>query len=416
MSSEEKGFDVWQVRKQFPMLEKTMHGKPLIYLDSAATALKPQCVIDTISEFYSQNYGTVHRAVYELSGKATTRYNEVREKLRQFLGAAFTEEIVFTKGTTEGINMIASLFGKTWLKEGDEVIISQLEHHSNIVPWQFLRDEKGIVLKVIPSDDKGDLILEEYAKLLTEKTKLVSIAHVVNSIGTINPVKEIIALAHQHGAKVLLDGAQAAPHMPVDVQELDVDFYVFSAHKAFGPTGLGVLYGKKKLLESLPPYHGGGDMIKKVTFEETLYQETPLKFEAGTPPIAQVLGLGAALDFIQSIGLKEIAGWEHNLTEYATEQLQQINGLTIIGNPQEKAAIISFVVEGMHSYDLGTLLDLKGVAVRTGQHCAQPAMECFGQSATVRASFAPYTTFHEVDALLKALKESLLLLSPTISY
>lgn len=413
---ERLNLDVWKVREQFPMLKRSMHGKPLIYLDSAATALKPQTVSDAVHRYYDQEYGTVHRAVYELAGKATARYSAVREQARQFLNAAFTEEIIFTKGTTDGINLIAATYGRTFLKPGDEIIISELEHHSNIVPWQLLAQEKDLIVKVIPSDDSGTLILEEYEKLLTERTKLVSVAHVANSIGTIHPIKQIIDLAHAKGAKVLIDGAQAAPHLPIDVQELDADFYVFSGHKAFGPTGIGVLYGKKNLLETLPPYQGGGDMIDRVSFEGTTFLPPPLRFEAGTPPIAQVMGLGAAFLFIESIGRENIAAWEHSLLQYAREELMQISGLRLIGDAPHKSAVISFVVEDIHSLDLGTLLDLKGVAVRTGNHCAQPALRRFGVSTTTRISFAPYTTFDEIDAFTTALKEAILLLSPALSY
>ena len=408
--------DVWKVRQQFPMLRTSMHGKPLIYFDSAATALKPQVVIDAVHRYYDQEYGTVHRAVYELAGKATARYQAVREQARQFLNAAFTEEIIFTKGTTDGINLIAATFGRTFLNPGDEIIISELEHHSNIVPWQLLAEEKELILKVIPSDDNGTLIIEEYEKLLTERTKLVSVAHVANSIGTIHPIKQMIDLAHAKGAKVLIDGAQAAPHLPLDVQELDADFYVFSGHKAFGPTGIGILYGKKHILETLPPYQGGGDMVDRVSFEGSTFLPPPLRFEAGTPPIAQVMGLGAAFIFIESIGCENIAAWEHSLLEYAREELKQIDGLRLIGDAPNKAAVISFDVKDIHSLDLGTLLDLKGVAVRTGNHCAQPALRRFGVTTTTRISFAPYTTFDEIDAFTTALKEAILLLSPALSY
>lgn len=408
--------DVWKVREQFPMLKTSMHGKPLIYFDSAATTLKPKGVIDAVYRYYDQEYGTVHRAVYELAGKATARYQTVREQARQFLNAAFTEEIIFTSGTTHAINLVATTFGRTFLYPGDEIIISQLEHHSNIIPWQLLAEEKGLVIKVIPCDDTGTLILEEYEKLLTSRTKLVSVAHVSNSIGTLHPIKEIIALAHAQGAKVFIDGAQAAPHLPIDVQELNCDFYAFSGHKAYGPTGIGILYGKKHLLEKLPPYQGGGDMVDRVTFEGSSFQPPPLRFEAGTPPIAQVMGLGAAFLFMESIGRENIAAWEHSLLEYAREQMKTINGLRLIGDAPRKAAVISFIVEDIHSLDLGTLLDLKGVAVRTGNHCAQPALQRFGVKTTTRISFAPYTTFDEIDAFITALKEAILLLSPSLSY
>ncbi|OGN63618.1 MAG: cysteine sulfinate desulfinase [Chlamydiae bacterium RIFCSPHIGHO2_12_FULL_49_32] len=416
MIEEKKSLDVARVRSHFPMLKKTMHGKPLIYLDSAATALKPQVVIDAVQRYYTEEFGTVHRAVYELAGKATERYESVRKQVGQFLNAASSEEIIFTKGTTDAINLVAQTYGKAFLQAGDEIILSVLEHHSNIVPWQLLAKENGAVLKVIPCDERGVLLLDEYDGLLSERTKLVSVAHISNSLGTLHPVKEIILRAHARGVPVFIDGAQAVPHMEVDVQELDADFYAFSGHKAFGPTGVGVLYGKRKMLEKLPPYQGGGDMIERVFFEESTFQKPPLRFEAGTPPIAQVMGLGAALSFIESIGRGRIAAWEKALLEYATEKLLQIDGLSIVGTAPEKGAILSFVVKEIHPLDLGTLLDLKGVAVRTGHHCAQPALRRFSLPATTRASFAPYTTFEEIDNFIAALKEAILLLSPSLSY
>lgn len=396
-------YDIDALREQFPMLKRTVHGKPLIYLDTAATALKPQCVIDAITAFYTEGYGTVHRAIYSTAADSTARYNGVREQARAFLNAKSTSEIIFTKGTTDGINLLATVLGRGHLQAGDEVILSELEHHSNIVPWQFLEKEKGIVLKVIPANKNGELNLAVYKSLLSERTKLVSLAHVANSIGTIHPVEEIIRLAHAHGAYVLLDGAQAAPHLPVDVQALDVDFYVFSGHKAFGPTGIGILYGKEALLEELPPYQGGGDMIDHVGFDGSTYQRPPLKFEAGTPPIAQVIGLGAALEWIESIGRDKIAIWEHELLTYATERLKAVEGLTIVGTAPNKAAIISFVIDGVHPLDLGTMLDLNGIAVRTGHHCAQPALKLFNVPATTRLSFAPFSTLEEVDTFLSTL-------------
>src|SRR3972149_4512073 len=416
MIEEKKSLDVARVRSYFPMLKKTMHGKPLIYLDSAATALKPQVVIDAVQRYYTEEFGTVHRAVYELAGKATERYESVRKQVGQFLNAASSEEIIFTKGTTDAINLVAQTYGKAFVQAGDEIILSVLEHHSNIVPWQLLAKENGAVLKVIPCDERGVLLLDEYDGLLSERTKLVSVAHISNSLGTLHPVKEIILRAHARGVPVFIDGAQAVPHMEVDVQELDADFYAFSGHKAFGPTGVGVLYGKRKMLEKLPPYQGGGDMIERVFFEESTFQKPPLRFEAGTPPIAQVMGLGAALSFIESIGRGRIAAWEKALLEYATEKLLQIDGLSIVGTAPEKGAILSFIVKEIHPLDLGTLLDLKGVAVRTGHHCAQPALRRFSLPATTRASFAPYTTFEEIDNFIAALKEAILLLSPSLSY
>jgi cysteine desulfurase/selenocysteine lyase len=373
-----------------------------IYFDSAATSLKPKSVIDTISHFYGEEYGTVHRAVYKRSLAATAKYNQVREQAQKFLHAASLDEIVFTKGTTDAINLVAN----TFIQPGDEVIISEMEHHSNIVPWQLRRAS----LKIIPITDKGELDLEAFKKLLTPKTKLVSIAHISNALGTCNPIAEIIRLAHTAGAKVCVDGAQAAAHLPVDVQALDVDFYAFSSHKAFGPTGVGILYGKYELLEKMPPYQGGGDMIQTVTFEETTFRAPPLRFEAGTPPIAQVIGLGAALSYIESIGRATIAAYEHQLLTYATEKLNTIPNLRIIGTAPNKGAIISFVIDGLHPLDIGTLLDKKNISVRTGHQCAQPAMRRFGLSATVRLSFAPYNTTQEIDRFIAALHSVIQLL------
>lgn len=391
------------LRADFPMLKKSMHGKPLIYMDSAATAQKPQVVIDTISKFYAENYGTVHRAVYELSVYATKAYQDVRCKMAQFLHAAKPEEIIFTRGTTESINMVAYSFGKAFVLPGDEILISEMEHHSNIVPWQLLCEDRGAILKVIPMNDQGELKLEEFEKLLSKRTKLVAIAHIANSLGTINPVKTMIAMAHAVGAKVLVDGAQSAPHMILDVQDLNADFYVFSGHKVYGPTGIGVLYGKEALLNAMPPYQGGGDMIETVTFEKTTYNVLPMKFEAGTPMIAEVLGLGAAIEYLQTAGLDQIQQWEHELLTYATEGLQTIEGLRLIGTAAEKSAILSFVVDGAHPLDIGTMLDLQGIAIRTGHHCAQPTMRHFGVSATARASFALYNTKSEIDTFVAAL-------------
>lgn len=392
------------------MLGKSMHGKPLIYFDSAATAQKPKAVIDAITDFYREHYGTVHRAVYELSTYSTLTYQKVREKVAAFLNAEKPEEIIFTRGTTESINMVAYSFGKAFVRPGDEVLITEMEHHSNIVPWQIMCEDRGAVLKVAPMNDRGELIMEEFAKLLTEKTKIVSVAHIANSLGTINPIKKIAKLAHQSGAKLLVDGAQAAPHMRVDVQDLDADFYVFSGHKIYGPTGIGILYGKADLLNAMPPCQGGGDMIDKVTFEKTTYNTLPLKFEAGTPMIAEVMGLGAAIDYTTAIGLENIQQWEHDLLAHATQQMRKIDGLHIIGSAAEKGAIISFTVDGIHPLDLGTMLDLQGIAIRTGHHCAQPAMAHFGVSATARASFALYNTKEEIDAFIVALREVIRLL------
>lgn len=392
------------VRKDFPMLSKTMHGKPLIYFDSAATAQKPQSVIDAMTHFYQEQYGTVHRAVYELSVHATEQYQKIRQKTASFLNAAFPEEIIYTRGTTESINMVAYSFGKAFIKPGDEIVITEMEHHSNIVPWQILCEDRKAVLKVVPINDRGELLMDEYKKLLNAKTKLVAVAHVSNALGTVNPIKEIVSLAHAAGAKVLVDGAQSAPHMSIDVQDLDADFYVFSGHKLYGPTGIGILYGKKSLLEAMPPYQGGGDMIESVTFPKTTYNVLPMKFEAGTPMIAEVIGLGAAIDYVNGVGIERMHRHELKLLEYATAEMLKIKGLRVIGTAKEKGAIISFVVDGVHPLDLGTMLDLRGVAIRTGHHCAQPAMRHFGVTGTARVSFACYNTLEEVDHFVEALR------------
>lgn len=397
--------DVQRLRKDFPMLSKSMRGKPLVYLDSAATAQKPAAVIEAIKSYYQDHYGTVHRAVYQLAIHSTEKYQETRRKVRAFLNASKDEEIIFTRGTTESINLVAYSFGKAFVKPGDEILISAMEHHSNIVPWQILCEDRGAVLKVIPMNEKGELLLEEYAKLLNPRTKLVAITHVSNSLGTINPIKQIVAMAHQAGAKVLVDGAQSAPHLKVDVRDLDADFFVFSGHKMMGPTGIGILYGKSELLNQMPPYQGGGDMIEEVTFSKTTYNTLPLKFEAGTPMIAEVIGLGAAIDYLQGIGLESIQGWEHELLTYATAQLEQIRGLKIIGQASQKGGLISFVIDGMHPLDIGTFLDFKGIAIRTGHHCAQPVMRFFNVPATARASFACYNTKEEVDYLAESLQD-----------
>lgn len=390
-----------EIRADFPILEKT------IYLDSAATTQKPRQVIEAMNRFYSEEYGTVHRAVYRLAREATSQYSAVREQVRAFLNAASVDEIVFTKGTTEAINLVAYSFGKAFVKPGDEIIISEMEHHANIVPWQRLCEEKEAHLKIIPIDEKGELDLEAYEKLLTPRTKLVAIAHISNSTGTLNPVEKIAQLAHAKGAYVLIDGAQSAAHMPVDVQKLGADFFVFSGHKAFGPTGVGILYGKSELLEKMPPYQCGGDMIETVTLTKTTFQKAPLKFEAGTPLIAQVIGLGAALTYIESIGRERIAAYERELLEYATKKLLEIPGLSLIGQAEQKGPILTFIVQDVHSLDIGTLLDLKGIAVRTGHLCAQPTMQRFGITSAVRASFAAYNTFDEIDLFIASLEEVL---------
>jgi cysteine desulfurase / selenocysteine lyase len=399
--------DVPRLRKDFPMLNKTMHGKPLIYLDSAATAQKPMAVINAITNFYRDHYGTVHRAVYELAVTSTKDYQKTRQKIRAFLNAAKNEEIIFTRGTTESINMVAYSFGKAFVKQGDEILISAMEHHSNIVPWQILCEDRGAILKVIPMNEKGELLLEEYAKLLNPRTRIVAVTHISNSLGTLNPIKKMVSMAHQAGAKILVDGAQSAPHLKVDVQDLDADFFVFSGHKVMGPTGIGILYGKAELLNQMPPYQGGGDMIESVTFPKTTYNVLPLKFEAGTPMIAEVMGLGAAVDYIQSIGgVEAIQNWEHELLKYATAQLEQIPGLKIIGQAAQKGALISFIIDKIHPLDIGTFLDYRGIAMRTGHHCAQPVMRFFNITATARASFACYNTMEEVDALASALHDA----------
>ncbi len=394
-----------QYAKDFPMLQKTMHGRPLIYFDSAATAQKPQSVIEAVAGFYKDHYGTVHRAVYELANDSTDMYHEARLKAQKFLGAKRPEEIIFTRGTTDAINLAAYSFGKAFIKPEDEIIISEIEHHANIVPWQMVCEDRGAKLKVIPVDERGVLKLGEYEKLLSPKTKIVAIAHISNALGTIHPVKQIIEMAHAAGAKVLIDGAQAAPSMKIDVQDLDADFYAFSGHKAYGPSGIGVLYGKYDLLDRLPPMQGGGDMIESVTFEKTTYQKPPLKFEAGTPMIAQAIGLGAAIDYINSIGIDKIAAWKQKLLAYATKRLELIQHLSIMGTAPEKGAIISFNVSSVHPLDIGTMLDLKGIAVRTGSLCAQPAMARFGAAQTTRASFALYNSTEEIDTFADALEE-----------
>jgi cysteine desulfurase / selenocysteine lyase len=398
------------------MLRQQMQGKPFVYFDSAATAQKPRCVIDAISRFYSQEYGTVHRSVYDFASQATARYNDVRQQLKEFLGAAFVEEIVFTKGTTEAINLVASSFGKAFLQPGDEVLITVMEHHSNIVPWQLICEEKGAHLKAVPINDRGELILEEFERLLTDRTKIVCVAHIANSTGTLNPIEEIITKAHAKGAKVLIDGAQSAAHMPIDVQKLKADFFVFSGHKAYGPTGIGVLYGKKALLERMPPYQGGGDMVDEVTVASSTFQPLPMKFEAGTPSIAEVLGLGEAIGFIESYGRDRIAAWEQDLLEYATKRMLEIKGLRIIGTAPKKGAIISFVCDGLHPLDIGTLLDIRGFAVRTGLLCAQPTLKHFNLPSITRVSFGLYNTMEEIDHFVSALKDVILLLRPSLSY
>lgn len=388
------------LRSDFPILDRTVYGKPLVYLDNAATTQKPRLVIDSIvDEYYSVN-ANVHRGVHFLSQQATELHEASRERVRQFINARSTKEVVFTRGTTESINLIASAFGDECMQAGDEVILSVMEHHSNIVPWQLLAARKGIAIKVIPMNDKGELLLDEYEKLFTDRTKMVSVTQVSNVLGTVNPVKEMIATAHAHGVPVLIDGAQSIPHIKVDVQDLDADFFVFSGHKIYGPTGVGVLYGKEEWLDRLPPYQGGGEMIQHVSFEKTTFNELPFKFEAGTPDYIGTTGLAKALDYVTGIGIENIAAHEHELTVYATARLKEIPGMRIFGEAEHKSSVISFLVGDIHHFDLGTLLDRLGIAVRTGHHCAQPLMQRLGIEGTVRASFAMYNTKEEVDALV----------------
>jgi cysteine desulfurase/selenocysteine lyase len=403
-------FDVEKIRQDFPILHQEINGKPLVYLDNAATTQKPKVVIDALSKYYESINANIHRGIHTLAEKATAEYEKTRETIRQFVNARFTEEIIFTRGTTEGINLIAGTFGQANVKAGDEIIISTMEHHSNIVPWQMLCEAKGARLRVIPINEQGEIILEEYAKLLNERTKLVSIVHVSNALGTINPVKQVIELAHAKGIKVLVDGAQASSHLLVDVQDLDADFYVFSAHKLYGPTGIGVLYGKKELLEAMPPYHGGGEMIKEVTFEKTTYNELPYKFEAGTPNIADTIAFRAAIEYVNKHGKETLAAYENELLQHATEKLSEIEGLRIVGTAKEKISVVSFVIDGVHHQDLAILLDNEGIAIRTGHHCAQPLMNRFGILGTSRVSFSFYNTKEEIDRLISALRRAIRML------
>ena len=398
------GFDVRKIREDFPLLKQKMHGKPLVYLDNAATSQKPQSVIDSLVHYYTQDNANIHRGVYLLSERATQAYEDARVKLQRFLNAAEPREIIYVRGSTEGINLVAQTWGRQHVGAGDEILITAMEHHSNIVPWQMLCEEKGARLRVGPINDRGELIMDEFAKLINERTRMVSVAHVSNALGTINPVKQIVEMAHKRNIPVLIDGAQAAPHMKVDVQALDCDFYAMSGHKLFGPTGIGALYGKAKLLESMPPYQGGGDMILSVTFEKTIYNHIPNKFEAGTPNIAAAIGLGAAVDYLTRIGMENISSYENALLAYATEAIGQVPGVRLIGTAREKAGVISFMLEGIHPHDVGTVLDQEGIAVRTGHHCAQPVMERFGVAATVRASLAFYNTKQEINALAAGLE------------
>jgi cysteine desulfurase / selenocysteine lyase len=396
--------DAAELRKQFPALAQKVHGKPLVYLDNAATSHKPKVVLDALARFYRKDNSNVHRGVHLLSERATRDYEAARDKVQRFIGAAHREEVVFTRGTTEAINLVAYSFLRPHLKAGDDVIVSGMEHHSNIVPWQLACEAAGAKLKVIPLTDAGELRMDEYGKLLSPKTKLVAVGHVSNALGTINPVEEIIRLAHAKGVPVLVDGAQAVPHLAVDVQALGCDFYAFSGHKMYGPTGIGVLYGRKELLEAMPPWQGGGDMIRSVTFEQTTYNDLPYKFEAGTPDISGAIGLGAAVDFLNGLGLDRVAAHEHDLLVYATKEVAKVPGLRLIGTAPMKAGVLSFVLDDVHPHDVGSLVDRDGVAIRTGHHCAQPVMDRYGVPATCRASFAVYNTKADVDALVKSLK------------
>lgn len=397
-------YDIDLIRKDFPILSREVYGKPLVYLDNAATTQKPLCVLDAMRDEYLNVNANVHRGVHYLSQQATNLHEEAREKVRAFINASKTEEVIFTRGTTEGINLVVSSFCDAFMQEGDEVIVSTMEHHSNIVPWQLQAAKKGIAIRVIPMNDRGELLLDEYEKLFNEKTRIVSVAHVSNVLGTVNPVKDMIRIAHEHGVPVLVDGAQSTPHFKVNVQELDCDFFTFSGHKMYGPTGVGVLYGKEDWLDKLPPYQGGGEMIESVSFEKTVFEKLPFKFEAGTPDYVATHGLAKAIDYIESIGIDKIAEHEQMLTRYCMQQLKTIDGMAIFGESEHKDAVVSFLVGQIHHLDMGTLLDRLGIAVRTGHHCAQPLMDRLGIQGTVRASFALYNTKEEVDILVAGVR------------
>jgi len=397
--------DIKKVREDFPIFRQSMNESPLVFLDSAASAQKPQQVIDSIREVYENEYANVHRGLYQLSELLTQRYEGVRDTICNYINAEHSHEIIFTKNATESINLVANSFGRTFLEKGDEVVITELEHHANIVPWQLLREEKGIVLKIAPIDDTGDIIMSEFEKILGPRTKLVAISHMSNVLGTILPVAEITKMAHLVGAKVLVDGCQSVTHIPIDIQKLGCDFFVFSGHKLYGPSGVGVLYGRENILEKMPPYMGGGDMISSVTFEKSTWASLPHKFEAGTPAIVQVIGLGAAIDYINSIGLKQISIHEHNVLKYATQNLLKIDGLRLIGNSVEKASILSFTLDVAHPHDIATIIDRSGVAVRAGHHCAQPLMQRMDIPATVRASIGMYNNYTDIDLLIEAINK-----------
>ena len=405
-----KTYDVVAIRKYFPALNREVKGKPLVYFDNAATTQKPQTVIDSLVNYYSNYNANIHRGIHTLAEEATAAFESTRDAVQKFINAESREQIIFTGGTTEGINLVAQTWGRQNIKAGDEIIVSNMEHHSNIVPWYMIAQEKGAILKVIPIDENGELILEEFDKLITERTKFVSVVHVSNALGTINPVKTIIERSHAIGAVVLIDGAQSTVHMDIDVQNLDADFFVFSSHKIYGPTGVGVLYGKKHLLESMPPYQGGGEMIKEVYFDNVIYNDLPYKYEAGTPNIADTVAFKAALDFTRQIGKEKIRKHENELLQYATGQLEQIEGLKIIGKAKNKISVISFVIDNVHPQDLGILLDNRGIAVRTGHHCAQPLMDCYRIPGTTRASFAMYNTKEEIDSLITGLHKAVKML------
>ena len=405
LENTEKKFDVYQVRKDFPILEKTVNGNPLVYIDNAATTQKPKAVIESHVDFYLHHNANIHRGAHQLGTESTEAYDEAREKVCRFINAPESREIIFTRGATESINLVTSTYGRRFIGEGDEIIISTMEHHANIVPWQILCGEKNSVLRIIPITDSGEIIMDEYVKLLNDKTKFVSVAHVSNTLGTINPVKKIIRLAHERNIPVLIDGAQAVPHMKVDIRNIGCDFYAFSGHKMFGPTGIGVLYGKAELLESMPPYQGGGDMISHVSFEKTTYNEIPTKFEAGTPNIAGAIGLGISIDYLNNLNFNLLEEHEKELMTYAADKLKDIPGIRFIGTAKNKASVVSFVIEGLNSLDIGIMLDTMGIAVRTGQHCTEPLMSRYGITGTVRASFALYNTKEEVDLFVAGLKK-----------
>jgi cysteine desulfurase/selenocysteine lyase len=398
-------WDVEKVRKDFPVLSQTVNGKPLVYLDNAASSQVPQIVIDRGSKYLREEHSNIHRGVHYLSQHATTAYEAAREKVKRFINAPDVKECIFVRGTTEGVNLVAHSYGRKFINEGDEILVSQMEHHSNIIPWQMIAEERGATIKVVPINERGELVIDEYESLLNERTKMVAVAHVSNALGTVNPIKEIVATAHKFGVPVCVDAAQSVPHFPVDVQDLDADFFVFSGHKMFAPTGSGIVYGKRKWLDQMPPYQTGGGMIRTVSFEGTTFAPIPEKFEAGTPAIAAGIGLGAAIDYINSIDFEAAAAYEHELLEYATERLSDIPGVTVVGTAANKASVLSFTIEGIHPHDIGTILDQDGIAVRAGHHCAQPVMKFFEVPATARASFAFYNTREEVDKLADAVQK-----------